>query len=274
MSSPEATDSSNKKTSAVENRIPGPVSLVIRLTWLDFIRRKDLLVVALFMLLFVAATGVIRLVSSERGMDITSARFLMSAGLTLSHLLAAFLAASFCGRTFPEEFERGTLMPLLAKPVTRGQVLTGKLVGSLQLVLGSYLLFVLLTLLAVPLVEGQRWSALGQVVILHLVSLTMLGIAAMALSLYLPTLVSALLALAWYFGAGFALNLFGGGSSAVMNRLVACIPDATLLNHIECFAGPAARLEGGLFGGLLLYGLAWSALLYLWAGWRFERIRL
>jgi len=41
-----------------------------------------------------------------------------TAGLGVSAILAATLA----GRIFPEEFERGTLMPLLAKPVSRAQV--------------------------------------------------------------------------------------------------------------------------------------------------------
>lgn len=251
---------------------------VVRLTWLDFVRRKDLYVVAIFMLLFVIATIVVRIIGIGRA---STARFLMSAGLTLAHFLAAFLAASFSARCFPEEFERGTLMPLLAKSVSRSEVLAGKMLACLGLALGSYVLFVLATLVAVPLVAGQQMTALAQVAVLQMTGLALLGLLAAAISLYLPTLVSALIAMLWYFCSGFALNMIGQlirARNAVLGgwgeRLLACLPDAAVLCHTECFAGSNTHLPAPLFAGLMLYGLAWVVALYVWASWRFQRIRL
>ncbi|HUT24049.1 MAG TPA: hypothetical protein VM492_06895, partial [Sumerlaeia bacterium] len=39
---------------------------VARLTWLDFLRRKDFYVVAVFMLLFVLATAVVRIIGIDK----------------------------------------------------------------------------------------------------------------------------------------------------------------------------------------------------------------
>ena len=79
-----------------------PSILVMQLTWLDFIRRKDLYVVAIFMGLFVVGTVSVRLLGIQSA-DV--ARLLMSGGLALSHVLAALLAAAFAARALAEEFE-------------------------------------------------------------------------------------------------------------------------------------------------------------------------
>jgi ABC-type transport system involved in multi-copper enzyme maturation permease subunit len=255
-----------------------PSAFVIRLTWLDYVRRKDLYVVAVFMLLFLIATMTIRIIGIRND---STAIFLMSAGLTLSHLLAAILAASFSARIFPEEFERGTLMPLMAKPIRRAEVLAGKLLACAGLALGSYLLFVGLTLVAVPMTPGQTWAALAQVTVLQLTGLALLSTMAMAISLYLPTVVTTLVVLLWYFGSSIVLNTIKdslvpthAASLAWAGRLLSCLPDATLLFHTECFANGSGALGGGLFAGLLLYGAAWIGVFLFWANWKFARIRL
>ena len=257
---------------------PSPVGLIVRVTTLDFLRRKDLYVVAILMALYVIGAVVVRVI---RIPDAETGRFLMSAGLALSQVLAAILAASFCARVFPEEFEQGTLMPLLAKPVSRAQVLTGKWLACLGLSLGSYLLFAAATLLTIPLTAGQEASALVQVVLLQMTSLSMLGAATLALSLEFPALLSALVALTWYFGAGFVLtntrevfHTFGEVPGAVAGRLLYCVPDPSLLSHTECFAGGVGNLGAGLFGALVAYGAAWTAAILLLAIWRFGRMRL
>ena len=258
--------------------VPSPVGLIVRITALDLLRRKDLYVVVILMALYAIGAIAVRVLKVE---DAETAHFLMSAGLSLSHLLAAILAASFCARAFPEEFEQGTLMPLLAKPVSRAQALMGKWMACIALALGSYLLFVAVTLLAIPLTPGQEIGALVQVVLLQVTGLSLLGAAALALSLEFPALFSGVVALAWYLGAGFFLtnaravfHTFGGVAEAVSGRLFDCVPDPSLLSHTECFAGGGGHLAAGLFGGLLAYGVAWTAGILLLAVWRFGRMRL
>lgn len=256
----------------------GAVGLVAEIAWLDFVRRKDLYVVILLMTIFVLAAVVVRVIGIDQE---TTARFLMSAGLALAHYLAAFLAASFCGRAFPEEMERGTLMPLLAKPVSRAQVLAGKILACDGMAVGAYVLFVALAVVAVPTVPGQRWAALAQAVVLQGVGIALLGMLAMTLSLYLPAVVAALGALLWYFGAGLTIQILGPattakwpGAAAPLERLWGALPDAGLLSHSECFAESSTQLGWGLFAVLLVYGVTWTAVLALWARLRLERIRL
>jgi hypothetical protein len=256
----------------------GAVGLVAEITWLDFVRRKDLYVVIMLMTIFVLGAAVVRIVGIDQE---ATARFLMSAGLALAHYLAACLAVSFCGRAFPEEMERGTLMPLLAKPISRAQVLAGKILACGGTSVGAYWLFVVLTIVAVPTVAGQRWAALAQAVVLQSVGIAFLGMLTMALSLDLPAVVAALAALLWYFGAGLAIEILGPSMSAKwpaaaapLTRLWGALPDAGLLSHSECFAESSMQLGWGLFAVLLVYGLTWTAVLGTWARLRLERIRL
>ncbi len=260
------------------------ICLVAKLTGLDFSRRHDFAIVAMLMGLFILAIVVIRIVGlnpTDPEAFENTARFLMSAGLAFAHVLAAFLAASFSARSLSEEFERRTLQPLLAKPVTRGEVLGGKLLACLGLAVGSYLLFAALTLLAVPTVEGQQMLALGQSLLLNAVGLICLGTLSAALAIRWTGLLAALAALAWYFGGGFLIQV--GEQVArthwpavwnILRRAIACLPDLGLLNQSECFASTSGHLSAGLFGGLFLYGLGWSVLFFLWTRWRFERVRL
>ena len=136
-------------------------------------------------------------------------------------------------------------------------------------------------LVAVPTVPGQQWTALAQAVVLQSVGLAFLGMLTMTLSLYLPAVVAALAALLWYFGAGLTIQILGPTTAAKwpaigawLDRLWAALPDPGMLSHAECFAESSVHLDWGLFGVLLAYGVAWTALLALWSRLRLERIRL
>lgn len=258
---------------------PNATALVARLTWLDFMRRKDFYVVAVFMLIYAVGAIAVRLIGVESA---DTARFLTSLGLHLGHLLAAFLAASFAARAFPEEFDRGTLAPLLAKPVSRGQVLAGKIGVCGAIAGGAWVLFCLITLVVVPGSPGQGAGSFLQVVTLQLASLAMLTTLAAALSLYWPTVVAALAALLWYVGAGFVVGLVreslrGRAPEAIAaatGRILAATPDATLLSHIEVFAQGAAPMAWGLWAALMAYALLWSTVFWLWASRRFGGMRI
>lgn len=255
------------------NPLQTPTWLVTRLAIVDFIRRKDFYVVAAFMILFAAAALTVRLIGIDKP---STARFLMSAGLGLAHLLSACLAASFGARAMPEEFENGTLLPLLAKAVSRRQVLSGKLQACRVLVLASYLMFVGVTLLCVPITEGQRVVALLQVVCLTMIGLTLLTTMSVALSFHAPIAVSALVSLFWYFGAGVVGNLVlesveNAAAAGVLERLLSMLPDPSLLIHTECFASSSSVLGPGLFAWLVVYGAGWSLILFGWSVYRFEK---
>lgn len=253
-----------------------PIALVSRLTITDLARRKDLYVVLILMGLFLAGSVVVRTVGVE---STSAATFLMSAGMSLSQFLAAVLAAVFAGRLFPEEFENRTLMPLLAKPVSRAQVLLGKWAGSLILALFCFALFTGCTLLIVPPTAAQNSIVLAEAVVLQSLALAMLAAFSLFLSLHLPAAAAVVISLTWYACAGTLLPgagrlLEGLPAGSLLGRLIFCIPNPGLLSFLENFASGTAGPNVSLFSALLVYGVVWTLAILLLSIRRFARMRL
>jgi Cu-processing system permease protein len=93
-------------------------------TVLESVRRKDLYVAMILSLLMIGmATLVGRF--GVQGLDI----FLKSATLTVINLLSVILAVVFAARQIPEEVSRRTIYPLLARPISRTDLILGKFLG-------------------------------------------------------------------------------------------------------------------------------------------------
>ena len=98
---------------------------LVKLSLLDLWRRKDMIVVFLLSalilapLLFFAPFG---LTGAER--------YVNELALLLIWIFSLVIALGVSARLFPTEFEHRTVYPLLAKPVSRVTVLTGKLLGG------------------------------------------------------------------------------------------------------------------------------------------------
>lgn len=259
----------------ISGSLYSPVGLILRTTCLDFLRRKDLYVVLLLMGIFGVGALAVRLIGVE---DSAAGRFLSSAGLTLAHVLAGILAAVFSARALPEEFDQRTILPLLAKPVTRPRVILGKWGAALAIALPSYLLFVAVVVLAVPGGAGRSWAALLQVVALGMGSLLFVSMLAMLLSFFWPMALAALAALCWFLGAGAliktGLGLAARGDGFILDavaRILAALPDPGLLAHAELYSGGAQPMAWGLFATLLAYGVAWTLALFGGAALLFEK---
>lgn len=147
--------------------------------WLELWRRKDLYVVMVLLMALLAyllSLNIFGLTSSQR--------YIMEMGLLLSWLMSWVLTVNLSSRQLPEEEQRGTIYPLLAKPITRGEVIVGKWLGCWAAGSTATLLFYVLTCLVVVLRGGQlNFITLGQGLILHC---SLLGIAA-ALAMTLST---------------------------------------------------------------------------------------
>jgi len=91
---------------------------------LELYRRKD------FYVLFIL-TGLITLLMGSLSFfgDDQSVRYLREICLLLIWVSALVIAITTTARQIPAERENRTILPLLAKPVTRGQVLLGKFLG-------------------------------------------------------------------------------------------------------------------------------------------------
>ena len=174
------------------------------------------------------------------------------------------------------EIELRTIYPVLAKPVTRGQVLLGKALPTWLTGVAAMALFALATLALTPHLAYQHFSVMAQAFFLKAGSLAILTALVLWLSLWLPLAVAVLAAAFVYFlgtpAAGIAVRALGDSASAGL--LAGLVPDFTLLHQFGRFVNGGAALSPGALAGLLAYAALWTALLGALAVRRFQRMAL
>ncbi|MBN1674743.1 MAG: ABC transporter permease subunit [Kiritimatiellae bacterium] len=125
------------------------VLTIARTVWLEMIRRKDiyvlliLLVSLLFVLMSLNVFGLNGLV-----------RYVMDTGLLMTWVFGWILAVNISTRQLPREESSGTVFPLLAKPVARGELVAGKWLGAWSIASAALLVFYAIILLLVRLRGG------------------------------------------------------------------------------------------------------------------------
>ena len=112
---------------------------VAHVVLLEMIRRKDVYVLLFLTMLITLTLGSINLFGDER-----IARYLKEVCLTLIWLSSLIIAVTSAARQIPTEKESRTIFPLLAKPISRWEVLLGKFLGcwaASALALAAFYLF-------------------------------------------------------------------------------------------------------------------------------------
>lgn len=131
--------------------------------WLGIIRRKDI-----YVLLVLMGTLLLTLVSLDVFGLGGAVRYVKDLGLLISWVFSWILAINLSTRELPTEETRGTVFPLLAKPITRAELLAGKWLGTWIAAsistIGLYLLVV-----GVVIAKGGSFEpvSLFQAVVLH-----------------------------------------------------------------------------------------------------------
>lgn len=97
---------------------------VAQVVVLEMIRRKDFYVLFALTALITALMGSVTFFDDPK-----IARYLKEVCLALIWVSALFIGIGTAARQFPAERESRTIFPLMAKPITRGQVLVGKFLG-------------------------------------------------------------------------------------------------------------------------------------------------
>jgi len=249
---------------------------IARMVWLDLLRRKDLYVLLILLgglLLALLSLNVFGL----GGMI----RYVKDAGLLLTWLFSWILAISVASRQLPQEETRRTIFSLLAKPLTRGELLCGKWLGAWSVVCAATSLFYLLLVLVVAL-RGGRFAplTLAQTALLHALSLGLLTAFALALSTRVTQGAAAALA---YIGALASylivpqvpafLTAADGWRATALLVLYYALPHLELFDLRQRAVHDWGPVPGGLVAGITLYGAVWMALLLLlgWLGFRRKR---
>ena len=150
---------------------------IARVVLLEMIRRKDAYVLLILTALVTLALGTVNIFD-----DGSVVRYLKEACLTLIWISMTVIAVLSAARQIPTEKESRTLFPLLAKPVTRSQVLLGKFLGCwLACGLALTCLYTLLAVLSGAREHAWPLTSYFQAAWLHwmfcavVVALTLLG---------------------------------------------------------------------------------------------------
>jgi ABC-type transport system involved in multi-copper enzyme maturation permease subunit len=247
-----------------------PLPHLLRGVWIQTFRRREIYVGAILLGLYALAALVLRIVGIESPQV---ARFVAGLGLQLAALLAALLVIVMGVRSVAEELEQRTIYPILAKPVARWQFLAGKALPTFTIGVLALAVFTLTTLVIAPRLPYQQTAVLAQALALQSLALAMLTALVIWFSLRLPAGVAMLLAAALnFFGAWLANFLANRGGAG---RLFASlIPDFALFGQFQRYVDGGGALPPGLFLGLALYALAWTALFAGLAHSRFQRMPL
>jgi len=146
--------------------------------WLDMVRRKELSV-----LLILLATLLAALLSFDVFGLSQVTGYVKDMGLLAVWVLSWILAINTAVRQLPQEEQRGTLIPLLAKPVSRLTLILGKWLGAWSITCLSLLCFYLTVWLAVWIKGGTfNLVTLLQAILLHAAALALISSLAVAFS--------------------------------------------------------------------------------------------
>jgi len=233
--------------------------------WLELLRRQDLYVCGLLMLVFLLGVVVMRIVGIDAP---ATGTFMLNMGLRLSAIAAHVLTLLLAVRQFPSEIENRTLYPLLARPVRRADLVLAKwlAVGVSGIVV--YVVLTVLTWSSVPKLESYAAGLLLQMVLLQWISLLLVAGVAVVLSLLVPRGIALLVGGGLFF-AGPAIRRLLAEGSGVRRVLAAYVPDFGLLDLVTRYTDGIGPLSGsemltlcGYGGGLVLLSVALAVLLF------------
>ena len=146
--------------------------------WRELLRRKEI-----YVLLIMLAAMLYALLSVNIFGLGTTARYIMDLGLLMAWLFTIVLTVTVICRQLPDEEKRGTIYPLLAKPLTRAELLLGKWLGAWSVVSCASAVFYLLIAVVVRAYGGSfEWRTLAQGWVVHLSGLAALAAMGIAFS--------------------------------------------------------------------------------------------
>ncbi len=244
--------------------------------WLETIRRKDF-----YVLLILLGSLLFALLSVDIFGLGSRIRYIMDTGLLLAWLFSLVLVVNLVGRQLPREEETGTIFPLLAKPITRGEVIIGKWLGGWSAAAAATLVFY-------GVVWGvvRAWSGSIDAVVLiqgwmlHVAALAMIAALTLAISTRMTYGAAATTA---FILVAAAYTIVPRVPELVINErgmtLNALLVLYYLLPHFEVFdlrqriVHDWETMDWGSFGEALLYGLLVTLvfLVLAWIAYRHKR---
>jgi ABC-type transport system involved in multi-copper enzyme maturation permease subunit len=166
----------------------------------ELIRRKDFyLIFALLLVIIFYAAGVS--FGGQAGFE----RYFREIGISFTYIFSVIIAVVFASRQIPQEVEAKTIYPILAHPVSRGELIVGKFLGVLLISIISFTLFYI-TILASFFLRGDFSSPpllLLEGYVLHICLLSFFASLSILLSLYLSIAANVGISVILYFATSW-----------------------------------------------------------------------
>lgn len=176
---------------------------------LESVRRKDLWVVAILGLLIMAAAGALGFFGFE-GLE----AFAKDLSVTVIGLFSTIIAIIVSTRQLPDEIKNRTLYPLLARPITRLDLLIGKLLGAIFVSWLSFVILATLTSLALLSFGVGLDAIMLQYVFVKMMGLALLCTVGLTLSLSMTPAAAATLGFVLAFGSGMIVRAMAMSSAS------------------------------------------------------------
>lgn len=237
------------------------ISLIVRGVWIESIRQKDVLALAVLMGIYFLGVSVIRMVGID---DPATGTFIYNLGLTLTGYCAHVVALLSAGRQIPDEIENRTIYPILAKPISRNSFLIGKWLAATSFGWMVIVSLALLVYVMTPKLESydalMGWQALGA----SLFSLAIITAWSVFLSLLFPKPMTYALVGIWFFTGDKVVGFVSGsissdGRHGVLSWICEYLPDFSRLNLWTRYTDGIEALSVGTWMGVVFYGFLFAS---------------
>lgn len=181
---------------------------------LESVRRKDLWVVAILGFLILIAAGALGFFGTQ-GLEV----FIKDLATTVLGLFSTIMAVLTSSRLLPEEIQRKTLYPLLARPISRADLLIGKLLGAVLVSWTAFAVLAALTAIALGVFGVAFETIMIQYLVAKMLGIAVLCAVTLALSAYMTPAGAATMSFVFAFGSSMiirALVLAYGAASPPM----------------------------------------------------------
>lgn len=240
---------------------------VAHVVLLEMYRRKDFYVLFFLTVLITGLMGSVNFFNDPK-----IARYLKEICLALIWICGAFIAIATTARQLPSERESRTIFPLMAKPITRGQLLFGKFLGCWAATCLSLVAFYFFFGLVVASKEHawpvgnyfQAWS-LHCVMLAVVVGMTLLG--SLVLSSVAANITLSVVVTAGILFVGRHLNKvaaqMGDGVGVFVSGIYYAIPHLELFDVRDLIVHNWPLIGWNIWGIAMAYALVYAGLLFL-----------
>lgn len=244
-----------------------------RASILESVRRKDIYVA---LILCVLLFGVAATVGSfgVKGIEL----FLKDAAVTVISLLSTLIAILFSARQIAEEVSRRTVYPLLARPISRGDLVIGKFLGAYALSVIALLLFAAVCAGCLAPYGIHLGVIFLQYILLRVFELGIICALTLMLSLFLTSNATTTLAILLSVGSttfAGAINLLYPTANSTKQLLLRAayygIPQLNLFDLGKKVSNGWTPIAGWAIRDLFLYAALYVALFLFIGTLRFRR---